>query len=335
MSLEEDLRTVLNDRAEEPTPRPDLLELVGAGVRRDRRRRTVSAIGAAALALAAVVAVPVVLGRGSHRSPLPPVASTGPSTPPAVAWDVPRWEQPTFPLAPGWLPNKAGRPEIMQMGTNVLMQYDWPGSVLSAEVGPVPGDWATEEEEEHAGAVGGRPATIHTASDTDPGSPGIHRYVGVRWRLADGQWAVAVSFGTLTEKQLLRFAAELHPGRVRGEAAPFTFAEVPPGLTLQHQSPQNACLAMPGQQVPDTDDPDMFKTQPRGLCVTVTEEPFDTEGADEILKVGGHRAAYYADRGIEVDLGGGRVLDISSETPLSLSRDDVIRFAAGVRVNRF
>nr|BFE73452.1 hypothetical protein GCM10020092_067530 [Actinoplanes digitatis] len=329
MSLEDDLRTVLRDRAAEPASRPDLLGLVTAGVARDRRRRALIAGGAAALALAAVVAVPALLASGSERPPRPPASS-----PSAVGWDVPRWEQPAFPLSPGWLPDGAGRPEVILMGTNTVLQYEWPGSVLSAEVGPVPGTWESEGEEDHSGSVGGRRATVRTAGDSDAGTPGSQPYVGVRWRLADGRWVQVVSFGPRTEAQVLRFAAGLRPGRVAGDAAPYTFAAVPPGLTLQHQSSGMACLAPPDEKVPDTDDPELFQRSPRGLCLVTTREPFDSAEADEILAIGGHRAAYYACAGLlRVDLGAGRVLELDWDAErIPLSRDDVVRFAEGVRV---
>ncbi|MET8151223.1 hypothetical protein ACIBSW_21075 [Actinoplanes sp. NPDC049668] len=331
MSLEDDLRTVLRDRAAEPASRPDLLGLVNAGVARDRRRRAVIAGGSAALALAAVVAVPVALAGGSERPPRPPAAS--PSASP-VAWDVPGWEQPAFPLAPSWLPDGAGRPEVILMGTNTVLQYEWPGSVLSAEVGPVPGTWESEGEEDHPGSVGGRRATVRTAGDSDAGTPGGQPYVGVRWRLADGQWAQVVSFGPRTEAQVLRFAAGLRPGRVAGEAAPYTFAEVPPGLTLQHQSPGNVCLAPRDEPVPGTDDPEFFKRSPHGLCLVTTEGPFDPAEADETLAIGGRRAAYFAGAGLlRIELPAGRVLELDWDAErIPLTRDDIVRFAEGVRV---
>jgi len=197
----------------------------------------------------------------------------------------------------------------------------------------VPGAWESEGDEDHAGTVGGRAATVRTAADADPGSPGDDRYVGVRWRLADGRWAQVVSFGPRTEAQVLRFAGELHPGSVPGAPAPFTFAEVPPGLTLQHQDTRSMCLTPRGQPLETDEESAESRTRPRGLCLYLHEEPFVADDA-ETLSVGGRPAAYRPDvPGFTVDLGAGWILDLTwdvDETPLS--RADIIRFVSGVHV---
>jgi hypothetical protein len=333
VSLEDDLRTVLRDRAAEPATQRNLLDMVHTGVRRDRRRRTALVGGAAALTLVAVVAGPTLLADRSSRPPQPPTASVVPTTPAVAQWDQPDWKQPTFPLVPGWLPKGAGRPEVLQLGANVLLEYEWPGSVLDVEVGPVAGSWGAEEEEEHPGTVNGRSATVRTSSDTDPGTPGDHRYVGVRWRLADGRWVQVASFGPRSEAQVLRFARELRPGSVAAAAAPFTFAEVPPGLTLQHQNREAMCLVPRGQPLETDDESAESRLQPRGLCLHLSKEPFTSEDAQETLSVAGRRAAYSPD-GLRfvLDLGAGWILDVSWNDETPLTRADVIRLVSGIRV---
>jgi hypothetical protein len=219
------------------------------------------------------------------------------------------------------------------LGPNVLLQYEWPRSVLSAEVGPVPGDWESEGDENHVGTVGGRPATIRTSADADPGSLRRQRYVGVRWRLADGRWAQVTSFGPSTEEQVLRFARELRPGRMPAAPPPFMIAAVPPGLTLQQQRPEGTmCLAYPLKNRQGSDGADV--RSPDGLCIELADEAFRVPYGQEAVRVGDRRAAYGPDvAALVVDLGGGRVLELSWDPDrIPLSRDEAIRFAAGVQV---
>ncbi len=75
-------------------------------------------------------------------------------------------------------------------------------------------------------------------------------------------------------------------------------------------------------------------TTPDGLCLDVTKKPFSAEDAQEVLHVGTRRAAYYPDAAaLDVDLGAGRVLELGWDPErIPLTRDDVVRFAAGVHV---
>ncbi|GAB1641137.1 hypothetical protein [Krasilnikovia sp. MM14-A1259] len=339
----------------EPEPQWDIIELGSTPGGRGSRRRTVLLGGSVALALAAAVTVPM-LRSGESGKPSPPhtpvtvaapntpaPVSTTPTTPPSalpsatpstaapVVWVKPRWANPTFPLTAGWSPAGAGQPRVLKIGPNVALHYEWSGSVLSAEVGPVPGSWEVEAQETHAGTVGGRRATIRTADKFDPGSEGS--YVGIRWRLADGRWVQVLSFGALTETQVRRFADNLRPGSMT-TALPFTVAEVPAGLTLQFQGPAMMCLA-PSKQTSAAAGDDESATQPRGLCLSVAKESFPSTSANNVLQVGDRRAVFGAGApSLTVDLGAGQVLKVEwdpEQTPLT--PDDAVRFAAGVRVN--
>jgi hypothetical protein len=322
VNVEDDLRTVLQERAAEAAPQRDLLELVGTGVRRDRRRRTALAGGAAALALAAVIAVPVALSGRTHQQQ--------PTPPPAATWTAPTWQQPAFPMTPSWLPAGTGQPEVIQRGPNVALKYEKDEVVLSAEIGPVPAAWEVEGEQDRPGTVHGQPATIRTGSTYDGAKEG-ERYVGIRWRLADGRWVQVLSFGRRTEAQVQRFADGLRPGDIAAGRPPFSIAVVPPGLTLQFQGVDTMCLA------PKADDPakqDEVRRQPGGLCLMVLEEPFDDAGLTGVVESGGRRMGWWADSQLHVDLGGGRVLEVGWDPDvLSLTTEDAIRFAAGVDVN--
>ncbi|MEU8243550.1 hypothetical protein AB0C07_35305 [Actinoplanes missouriensis] len=335
MSLEDDLRVTLRDHAAETVPQPDLWHHVSAGVRRDRRRRVALAGGAAAVALAAVASVPVILANRADRAmPAPPATvPTAPTGSPAVDWAWPSWSEPAFPRKPGWVPPGVGEPSVTVMGANVLLHYERGSSILEAEIGPIVPSWETEGEEDHDADVGGREATVRTASIFD-GSQAGEQFVGVRWRTADGDWAQVLSWGERDEQEVLKFARHLGAGSVPAGPAPVTLAVVPPGLTLQHQSAlptqggASLCVAAPETVAAER--------QPTGLCADVVEEPFEPteEAGPELLTIGGRPAAFYPEGGrLEVDRGGGKVLAISWDPEtLPLTRAEAIRFAEGVQI---
>jgi hypothetical protein len=314
MTIEDDLRLTLRDRAAEPPgPQPDLVGAVVHGVRRSNRRRAV--LGAATAVLAVAVAVPVWLADDRQAQPVQPAVPT--PTPSRVPQEL------SFPLTPGWVPTGVGTGEIGLMGTNRLLQYEGSG-VLSVEVGPVPGSWENEGDEDHRANVGGRPATVRTAVGYDGAKPG-ERYVGVRWKLPDGQWAQVVSFGPRSETQVLRFARELRPQAMSLVLFPFTFAEMPPGLALRHSVGPFACLGP---------TPPVDNRAVDGLCIDLTTESPDDQPApeDERLIVGGRPATFNANE-IRIEFGAGRVLSIRADPELTpLTRAELIRFAEGVGV---
>ncbi|MBU2670370.1 hypothetical protein KOI35_43400 [Actinoplanes bogorensis] len=317
MTLEEDLRTTLHDRAARPPsqPDPDLWEKVVDGVWRRRRRHRAVAMGGAALALVAVATVPPLL---AHRSAPPPPQ-------PAVS-PPPRVQQPDFPLRPDWVPPSAGTPTVTQLGPNSHLSYERGTSVLNAEIGPLEPDWEVEATDEHTTTVNGRSALVHAADTYDGATPG-DRFVGVRWRLSDGRRVQVLSLGNRTEADVLRFARGLTPGTVPAAPSPFTFASVPPGLTLQHQSAGFVCLAPPSIVAESR--------QPTGLCIGVTSEPDNRGSAPDTVTVNGRLAAYYSDSAaLDVDLGYGRTLQLTWDDsgPTAMTREEALHFAAGITV---
>jgi hypothetical protein len=327
MTLEEDLRLTLRDEAARPAMRPDLLDRVRLGVRRDKRRRT-AMLGAAVL-LTAVVAVPVLLQR-SQSSPVrnptrPSSAAPSPSTtlPSTVVWEKARLTMPTFPLTPGWLPAGLGARRIDRLGPNVQLTYEnGRGDVLSVEVGPVAGGWDVEGEEDHRSTVGAASATVRTVGSYDGARAG-DRYVGIRWKLADGQWAQLLSFGSRTESQVLRFARGLHRQTLPASPAPFRIAAVPHGLTLAFVSARYLCLVPP----PVTRD-----TMQQGLCVGVESTPAEKPSGVGVT-VSGRPATFTGDSQLQIDLGQDRVLTVESDrAAVGLTADELVQFAAGIEV---
>jgi hypothetical protein len=325
MTLEDDLRVALRERAaaNPPDPQPDLLAGVHGGVRRAHRRR-LAMIGAAAV-LAVVVAVPVWLAGERSALPTPPAVPSVPvvPSPSAVAWEPPRFEMPTFPLTPSWEPPGVGPGRVGRFGANLILAYEGSG-VLGVDVGPVPGSWESEGEEDHRSTVNGRAATVRTGSWFDGAKPG-ERYVGVRWRLTDGRWVQLISFGPRTEEQVLRFARGLRPGVVPAAPAPFSFAEIPPGLTLQAVHGQNMCFS--------TRPPAHYGSL-EGLCVSVDTESPETppDPSDVLLTVGGRPARFSTDT-LRITLGNHRFLYVrADQETVPLTSDELVRFAGGIRI---
>ena len=340
MTLEDELRLTLREEAARPAVRPDLVEQVRVGVRRDRRRRIATA-GAAAL-LAAAVAVPVLLAARPQATveqaapgttalpgavpapgtmPVTPSQAPGPS---GQAWERARLDLPTFPLTPGWVPGGVGPRRVDRMGPSLLLRYDdRRGGVLSAELGPEPGSWEVEGEEDHRSTVGAAPATVRTSRTFDGAAPG-DRYVGVRWQRPDGQWVLVLSFGARTEAEVLRFARSLRPAPVPASPAHFELTAVPPGLTLSYLSADFVCLTPP---------PVTRETMQQGLCVGVATVEEPAQGVR--LTVAGRPATFTSPSELRVELGAGRALTVSVDPDaMDLSSDDLVRVAAGVRIAR-
>jgi hypothetical protein len=326
MTLEDDLRVTLHDRATAAMPpADDLLTEVTRGVRRDVRRRRLVAGGAGVAVVAAALAVPLLRHDGDRPGPQP-LPEASPSL--ADDWDHGSWTPaPFFSMRPTWVPADLGtRPEVLQLGSNEVLQYENDGDVLSAEAGFLEPAWEVETTGEHTADVGGQTATVRTAVGYDGAGPG-DRFVAVRWKLPPlDMWVQVTSFGRHTEAEVLRFARGLDSGMgsVAGTSpAPFTFGARPPRMTTQHQSPTQVCLV---------DREQRQQRQPEGLCVVVTQEPF-TPGPDgERLTVADRNAELHLDGGsLTVDLGAGRLLTVTwdSET-LPLSRADILRFADGI-----
>jgi hypothetical protein len=319
MTLEEDLRITLRDRAADGAPRPDLWAGVTDGVRRDqRRRRATMAVAAALVVGAASVTIPLV--RHHERAPSPPVVQR------TDGWGPPGWPEPVFPMRPGWLPDGLGSHEVLKMGPNLLLQYEKDTSVLDVEIGPLQANWETETEDIHAATVNGRPAEVHKTKEFD-GAGKNEEYVGVRWRLADSRWVSVLSWGRRTEADVLRIAAGLTTtGGIPAGKPPFTFAAVPPGLTLAHQSPGVTCLAPPALA-------DHDRLGQLGLCVALeSADEAAQEPPFEEVTVHGRHAVYNPETNqLVIDWANGMKLAVNWDPEtVPLTREEVLRFAGGI-----
>jgi hypothetical protein len=268
-----------------------------------RLRRFMAVAGAAAVVIGLVVFLPRML-----RDEPPP------------QWDQPGWAAPVFPFRPSWLPPGApDQPSLFLGGPMLTVRYGFGGQVsLSAEVIAQKPNWDDgTPDSEQPGVVADRPATIRSTPD----------YVGVIWQLADGRWMQVSGNGPWTEEDVLRFARGLEPGSVPSGPPPFTFAEVPPGLTLQSQSPWSMCLAKPEQAA--------TVTGPTGVCVNFVEKPTGAEPFPdpETVTVSGRSAQYQKyplGSELRVDVGGGSIVSVFLDGSVRLGRDAILRFANGI-----
>ncbi|XVV16732.1 hypothetical protein ACQP2X_20860 [Actinoplanes sp. CA-131856] len=316
MSLEDDLRTILHERAARQVPRPGLLTTVDAGIRRDRRRRqALAAGGVAAAVVAAAVALPAL--RHEEAEPSPPAQKW--------EWSRPAWRVAVFPLAPSWVPPGLGEPTVTRMGPNRLIDYTRESQTLSAEIGPLQPGWEVEAEQEHQSTVNGRAATVHTSTTYDGAGPG-DRFVGVRWQLPDKRWVQVISLGPPTEADVLRFASGLSAGSVDGAPGEFQLGAYPPRLTLQHQSAGTTCLAPEAVAASER--------QPTGLCVSLTEDAEPESDPAEKIVINGNTAELYAEAALmRIHLPDGKALEITWDPDaIPLTHDDAIHFATGIEV---
>lgn len=328
MMLEDDLRTTLREHADEPALRPDLLDQVRAGIRRDNRRR--AAVLGAAVLLVAAVAVPVAIMR--DRSPAPVPLQSAPADP-ASGWRKPQVEPPTFPLTPERPPAGPGAPRVGQVGHSLLLDYRYSSTEsVEVEVGPEPGEWWAEGDGSDRGTtVSGRPAKVRAVGpDVFQGMTPGDRYVGIRWQLTDGRWVQVSSGGRLTESEVLRFARGLRSQTVPASPAPFTIAEAPAGLVLQTMTEDYLCLAPPAL---------LADHQGRGICIGVhtLEEHGKPDPEDERLTIGGRPATLSGNEEgpltLTVPLDARRVLVVdATQEDVPLTREQMIRFAEGIAI---
>ncbi|WP_436533692.1 hypothetical protein [Actinoplanes sp. HUAS TT8] len=319
MSLEEDLRTTLRDRAADAAPQPDLWSSVTDGVRRDqRRRRTLVAVAAALVVGAASATIPLL---GHDRAPNPPVVQ------PTDRWAPPSWPEPAFPMRPTWVPGNAGTASVAVFGPNVHLEYrNADEAIISAEIGPLQADWETEAEQTGSTTVNGRPAEVHRSSQYDGSGP-ADRYVGIRWQQPDGRWISVLSWGPRTEADVLRFAEGLRDtGTVPAGKAPFTLATVPPGLTLAQQSDGLMCLA----------PPDVASRQRQGgnpVCIGIEDsDGVSLEPPLENMTINGRHAVYYEElHQMVITWSATQDVFITwDQQMVPFTRDDAIRLANGI-----
>jgi hypothetical protein len=351
MSIDELLRETLRSYAGRAPGSAGLVAAArGRAVR--RRRHHLATAGVAVIA-----AVAVVLTGWAWRPGEPEVSpATGPVALPTrgpVTLVPARYELPAVPLTPGWVPEGAGEPYAGFTHRRVAAalfggsgtpgfwlahDHDRGGSddrdagyrVISFDVSPIDigglfvarFDRVTTEEV----TVQGRPATLWTAVEPATGQ------TAVAWQHHADLW-VTVYGDAVGREEVLRYAEDLRdePFPV---TVPFTFALMPAGAEPLEIHRSGFTFGWPAG---DPADPTAVSVH---LFHAGRSEAwrqvfgFGTHDHREWLRVGGHDAELIEGPGIRavrVLLDEDYTLHVSASgsTP-PISRDDLVRFAAGV-----
>jgi hypothetical protein len=299
--VEHRVRDLLQRHAAE-APTGGLLAAVRAESRR-RTRRARALVAAAALVVGAVVGA-VVLGTAPLRPTTGPVTVAAPATlvPPSAPATV------TFPLTPGSAPADvrldAGQPTLGLSGPV-------PAVVTALPLRPVP-------------PAGAKPVQVRGVwgYTTQP----AETEVAVVWQEGTGQWFELRAHRDLPVEHLVALAKTLLRTPVTAPA-PFTFALVPAGYPIDNISP-SAVTFCPPDVAPDGSFVGKLTVMLGAAAERSPGRPVDVAGHPGTLTEpdGGYR-------GLQVDLGDGRLLVIQAAEPVQLPEADLIRFAAGITVN--
>ncbi|MDG6104963.1 hypothetical protein PQF33_22900, partial [Dactylosporangium aurantiacum] len=260
-----------------------------------------------------------VLGALGLTVPLRPAADPVTVAAPATLVEPAGPATVTFPLGPP--ADAAGAPDLRLAAglptlsvpvpgapgvTATLTASTWPPGVLAAATGTAPA------------TVRGLPGRLVTWSDG--GEPEL----SLVWQDGAGQWLELRAFPPVPAEHLAGFAKTLVAQPVTAPA-PFEFALVPAGYTIDNISPSAVTFCPPGTA------PDESFVGKLTVMLGVAAEWSPGRAVD----VGG-RPATLRDSGdsttLQVDLGDGRLLELQSAATVPLEEPDLLRFAAGITV---
>ena len=332
MNLDDELRGLLSARAEDAPSGADLLDRVRARRRRlDLRYRLGLAGVAAAVGVAVAIGTPYVLsplrgggsGIGASVPPGPvPSSPVPPSEGSTVALVAPAFAPVAFPLSPQWTPPGAGRPAVGRNEEQIHLGYTGQSVSLFATVGTdlAPPDWTPATS--RPVSVGTRPGTLATGTDA-----GNQPAVRITWQLPDQRWVDLRSSGVLTAAQVERYADNLRPAPL-APPLPFALSLAPRDyeVIFQEIHPEQTpvqfqfCLAPPAS---------LHETE-TWLCLSRRTDT--TRGGGDPVQVGPDPGTVRLEDGritIAVDRPG-FAFEVRAAENGALSREDLIRFAAGV-----
>jgi hypothetical protein len=266
----------------------------------------------------------------------------------------PTFEVADFPFTPGWAPPGTGEPFVYSVSQEhaFLAHEDASGRyAIHVVVQPDdPADW-----DEMVRDTEGETVTVR-------GQQGVLRLVGgeawLTWQPRPDQW-VTVQGGTVAD--VTRYAEALVEEPLPNRP-PFVLDLIPAGAELGSVQPdamrfsdwdEEACAAYPEVDPLDPDpalDEDLppcligefvvrlFEGGP-GAEVPANFFPQDPENPGEVpepdrepTQVGEHEAEFIGDHNLHVFLDDGLALGVTALGELTLSREDMVRFAAGVQV---
>jgi len=178
-----------------------------------------------------------------------------------------------------------------------------------------------------AAATRATPVTVrghpgHAVEWADAGEPEL----SLVWQESAEQWFELRAFPRVPVDRLAGFAKSLVPVPVTAPA-PFTFALVPDGYTIDNVSPAAVTFC----------PPDAAFDQSFVGKITVMLGVTGEQSAGRRVDVAGHPGTLSDPvdgvLALQVDLGDGRLLVVQSAVRVALPEPDLIRFAAGITVN--
>ncbi len=341
------LRDTLRDRAEAAPAATGLLTRVHTRSRQARRRRRVGVAGAGAaavvLATAAVPAVVQVVGRGDggpggfggpavsgsagDRTASGPAGAPTPSEkvqPLVATLGAPQFTLPTFPFVPtvtaGLAPARAG------MDGEVYLRHA-PEAPGSPSVQVFAGSAAPRFIEPERGVqVSFAPTMVRGVAGmlrTETMAGFVSR--SLYWRETPDTW-LWIRTDDLGPEAMVAYAEGLRPGSVAIQA-PFTFGLLPQGLALDSVGPSDMVFRLPGQPAGGSWENKLAFLLNADGGEGAESWPHRVNGQPARIHVqDGERSAWVLQRN-------GTILVIQVPQALAISDEDLLRLAAGVRVN--
>jgi hypothetical protein len=266
-------------------------------------------------------------GPAGHVSSAVTPTSAAPVRTSTVRLAAPTFTPVTFPLTPGWTPSGLAAPVVDQTAGAIRLVYSGKGSTyLMASVSRALGPPDFTPSATHPTTVDGHPATLATGTDAQ-GNPATR----ITWRLADGRWVDLRGNGRITAAQTQRFADNLTNRPFPPGPLPFTFALAPEGyqVSFQELHPESTtaeyhfCLAPPRELADLTSN---------WICVAYVKGAHSSTEGDPVQvgpdpgTIADNRAGGYV---LTVNRPG-FVFSVIVNKNGPLSRDDLIRFAAGI-----
>ncbi len=308
--VEHRVRDLLQRHAAEAPAGVTLLTAVRAESRRRTRRTRVLLAAVVTVLAGAGAALPLRLAT-APATVAAPATLTEPAGPATV----------TFPLSP--LPDlqSAAGAEVRLAAGLPTLSHPLPGTDITATLTLSPTRPAV-----FAAATGTTPVPVRghqgqAVEWTQDGEP----EVSLVWQESAEQWFELRAFPRVPADRLAGYAKSLVPTPVTAPA-PFSFALVPAGYTIDNISPAAVTFCPPDVA------PDQSFVGKITVMLGVTGEQSPGRRVD----VGGHPGTltdpadgFFA---LQVDLGDGRLLVVQSAAPVPLPEADLIRFAAGITV---
>lgn len=304
--VERRVRDLLRRHAAEAPAGASLLTAVRTESRRRTRRTRVLLAAVVTVLAGAGATLPLRLATAPVQVAAPSTL-TAPSNPVTVTFPL---SPPADPLAAAEVRLAAGLPTLSQ---------PLPGTTATVTMSPT------------------RPAVFAAATRTTPvtvrGHPGHavewtedgEAEVSLVWQERAEQWFELRAFPRVPVDHLAGFAKGLVPVPVTAPA-PFTFALVPDGYTVDNIGPAAVTFCPPDVA------PDQSFAGKITVMLGVVEDRSPGRGVDVGGRPGTLTDPVDGFTALQVDLGDGRLLVVQSAAPVPLPEADLIRFAAGITV---